>query len=74
MVQTLLLKTIIENAEKVMIEFGGEYITASHVVVAVADFCKTRYNGLEIRFLHTVLSPSPERVCACRESNFFLAG
>ena len=51
MVQTLLLKTIIENAEKVMIEFGGEYITASHVVVAVADFCKTRYNGLDSTYL-----------------------
>lgn len=37
MVQTLLLKTIIENAEKIMIEFGGEYLTTSHVMVAVAD-------------------------------------
>lgn len=51
MVQTLLLKTIFEKAEEVMSEFGGEYLTASHVVVAIADFCKTRYNGLDSYYL-----------------------
>ena len=43
MVQTLLLKAILEDAEDVMNEFGGEYLTASHIVVAIADFCKTKY-------------------------------
>lgn len=51
MVQTLLLKAILENAEDVMKEFGDEYLTASHIVVAIADFCKTRYNGLDSYYL-----------------------
>lgn len=51
MVQTLLLKGIFEDAENVMNEFGGKYLTASHIVVAVADFCKTRYNGLDSSYL-----------------------
>ena len=51
MVQTLLLKAILEDAEDVMNEFGGEYLTASHVVVAIADFCKTKYNGLDSYYL-----------------------
>jgi len=51
MVQTLLLKAILEDAEDVMTEFGGEYLTASHIVVAIADFCKTKYNGLDSYYL-----------------------
>lgn len=51
MVQTLLLKAILENAEDVMKEFGDKYLTASHIVVAIADFCKTRYNGLDSTYL-----------------------
>lgn len=51
MVQTLFLKYILEKAEEVKEEFGGERLTASHVVVAVADFCKTRYTGLEYFYL-----------------------
>ena len=50
MVQTLFLKFILEKAEEVMNEFGDEYLTASHIVVAVADFCKTRYNGLDSEY------------------------
>lgn len=51
MVQTILLKTILENAKGVMNEFGGKYLTASHIVVAIADFCKTQYNGLDSYYL-----------------------
>ena len=40
-----------EDAEDVMNEFGGEYLTASHVVGAIADFCKTKYNGLDSYYL-----------------------
>ena len=51
MVQTILFKTIIEKAEEVMNEFGGQHLTASHIVVAIADFCKTRYNGLDSSYM-----------------------
>ncbi len=46
MILTQLLKTILENSKKIKEEFGGEFLCASHVAVAVADFCKTRYMGI----------------------------
>ena len=45
MVQTELLKAILEKADEIKNEFGGEFLCASHIVVAVADFCKTKYTG-----------------------------
>ncbi len=48
MQHTVLLKTIIDKANDVKDEFGGEYLCASHVAVAVADFCRTKYIGTSI--------------------------
>lgn len=55
MVQTELLKTILNKANEVKSEFGGELLCASHIVVAVADLCKTKYTGFaisDIGYLH----------------------
>lgn len=48
MVQTELLKIILNKANEVKSEFGGEFLCASHIVVAVADLCKTKYTGFSI--------------------------
>ena len=42
---TLLLTNILEKANKVKEEFKCEYLYASHIAVAVADFCKNDYTG-----------------------------
>lgn len=46
MVQTALFKAILKRANEVKDEFNGEHLTASHIAVAVADFCAIRYTGL----------------------------
>ncbi len=46
MVKTALFKDILKRANEVKDEFNGEYLTAAHIAVAVADFCATRYTGL----------------------------
>lgn len=48
MLQTVLLKNILENANKIKDEFGSDVLCASHIAVAVADFCKTKYVGFSI--------------------------
>jgi len=46
MVQTALFKAILKRANEVKDEFNGEHLAASHIAVAVADFCAIRYTGL----------------------------
>lgn len=48
MIQTELLKHIIEKANVIKQEFGSEVLSASHVVAAVADLCKTKYTGFTV--------------------------
>ncbi len=48
MIHTVLLKEIIERANRVKEELGGEHLCASHIVVAVVDFCHTKYTGFSI--------------------------
>lgn len=48
MIQTELLKHIIEKANVIKQEFGSEVLSASHVVAAVADLCKTKYTGFAL--------------------------
>ena len=45
MVQTPLFKEILKRANKVKEEFKAEHLAASHIAVAVADFCAIRYTG-----------------------------
>ena len=45
---TLLLTNILEKANKVKEEFKCEYLYASHIAVAVADFCKNDYTGFSV--------------------------
>ena len=45
MVQTALFKEILKKANQVKDEFNAEHLTASHIAVAVADFCAIRYTG-----------------------------
>ena len=45
MVQTALFKEILKRANQVKEEFNAEHLTASHIAVAVADFCAIRYTG-----------------------------
>ena len=45
MVQTALFKEILKKANEVKDEFNAEHLTASHIAVAVADFCAIRYTG-----------------------------
>lgn len=48
MVQSGLLKFILEKANEVKNELSGEFLCASHIVVAVADFCETKYTGFSL--------------------------
>ncbi len=48
MQETALLKAIIEKANNVKNEFNCEHLWASHIAVAVADFCRTKYTGLAL--------------------------
>lgn len=45
MVQTALSEEILKRANEVKDEFNGEHLAASHIAVAAADFCATRYTG-----------------------------
>lgn len=53
MVQSGLLKFILEKANEVKNEFSSEFLCASHIVVAVADFCKTKYTGFSLTELNS---------------------
>lgn len=46
MVQTALFKAILKRAGEVRDEFNAEHIAASHIAVAVADYCAIRYTGI----------------------------
>ena len=46
MAQTALFKEILKKAIDVKDEFHAEHLTASHIAVAVADFCTIQYTGL----------------------------
>lgn len=46
MVQTALFKAIFKRANEVKDECNGEHLTASHIAVAVADFCAIGYTGI----------------------------
>ena len=46
MVKTALFKYILKRANEVKDEFHSEYLAASHIAAAVADFCANRYTGL----------------------------
>ncbi len=46
MQHSLLLKTILEKAEEIKKEFNYEYLCASHIAIAVADFCNSKYTGI----------------------------
>lgn len=42
---TDLLETILSNANDIKNEYKSEYLCASHIAAAAADFCKTKYTG-----------------------------
>jgi len=46
MVQTALFQALLKKANEVKAEFNAEDLSASHIAVAVADFCAIRYTGL----------------------------
>ena len=48
MTHTVLLKEILEKANRVKEEFGSNYLCASHIAVAVTDFCRTKYTGFSV--------------------------
>lgn len=48
MTHTALLKEILERANRVKEEFGSKYLCASHIAVAVTDFCRTKYTGFSV--------------------------
>lgn len=45
---TELLGVILEKANRVKEEFSSKYLCASHIVVAVTDFCRTKYTGFSV--------------------------
>lgn len=45
---TELLNVILEKADNIKAEFKAEHLCASHIVAAVAGFCRTKYTGLSI--------------------------
>lgn len=48
MKHTILLEEILGRANRVKEEFGSEYLCASHIAVAVTDFCRTKYTGCSV--------------------------
>lgn len=48
MKHTELLEEILERANRVKEEFSSEYLCASHIAVAVTDFCRTKYTGFSV--------------------------
>ena len=49
MVQSLLVKQILNNAEAIKNEFNSDALYASHIAVAFEDFCATQYTGFSFR-------------------------
>ncbi|MBQ3075610.1 MAG: hypothetical protein IJC26_06035 [Clostridia bacterium] len=62
MVQTPLFNMILEKARDVKREFGGKHLAASHVAVAVADFCADKYTGLTPTNLQSSVRFEEERL------------
>ncbi len=62
MVQTALFKAILKRADEVKEEFNGEYLTAAHIAVAVADFCAIGYTGLTPLELQSSVQFEEERL------------
>jgi len=62
MVQTALFKEILKKAIDVKDEFHAEYLTASHIAVAVADFCAITYTGLTPIQLQSAVRFEEERL------------
>lgn len=62
MVQTALFKEILKKAYEVKDEFNAEHLTASHIAVAVADFCAIQYTGLTPIQLQSVARFEEERL------------
>ena len=48
MTHTTLLTEILEQANRIKEEFGSESLYASHIVVAVVEFCHTKYTGFSV--------------------------
>ncbi len=48
MLKTVFLKRILDTADAVKEEFGGQSLCASHIAVAVADFCRGKYTGFSL--------------------------
>lgn len=48
MKHTVLLEKILESAMRIKEEYGSEYLCASHIAVAVTDFCRTKYTGFSV--------------------------
>ena len=48
MLHTALLEAILDKATAVQNEFNSQYLCASHIAVAVADFCRTAYTGFSL--------------------------
>ncbi len=48
MTHTVLLKEILERANRIKEEFCGGYLCASHIAVAVTDFCRIPYTGFSV--------------------------
>lgn len=48
MEHTVLLKEILEKSNQIKEKFGCEQLCASHIVVAVVDFCQGKYTGFSI--------------------------
>lgn len=47
MTHTGLLKALIEKAQAYQKEFRCQYLCASHIAAAAADFCRSKYTGFE---------------------------
>lgn len=48
MKHTILLEEILVRANRIKEEFGSEYLCASHIAVAVTEFCRTKYTGFAV--------------------------
>lgn len=48
MTHTVLLREILERANRIKEELGSEHLCASHIVVAVVDVCHRKYTGFSV--------------------------
>ena len=48
MLHTVLLDEILKKSHEIREEFGGEHLSATHIAIAVSEFCKTKYIGFAI--------------------------